>query len=84
MPAAAQWLLIAGRKIHDSVGKELYSGFMPSSDLWQDDESGLSKDRWAFWKRRLSWIQQQDALNEETRKLAADALTKTNDLESGL
>jgi hypothetical protein len=76
--------LIAGRKIYDSVGKEQSSGWMPSSDLWQDGESGLSKDRWAFWKLRLAWIQQQDALNEETRKLAADALTRMNDLESGL
>lgn len=84
MPAAAQWLLIAGRRIYEGVGKERFPGFVASSDQWPDDESGLSKQRWALWKRRLQWVQQQDALHQDTRTLAADAFKKMDDIESGL
>lgn len=69
--------------IYDSVDKEQSPGFMSSSDLWQDNESGLTKKRWALWKQRLRWIQQHDALNEDTRMLAADALNKMDKIESG-
>lgn len=69
--------------IYDSVDEEQSPGFLSSSDLWQDNESGLTKKPWALWKHRLPWIQQHDALNEDSRMLAADTLNKMDKIESG-
>lgn len=71
VPAAAQWLLIAGKAI---FGCTVDSHELDSHDSQSESKSGISRDRWNTWKKRLESLHSQEFLNARTRSLAKQAL----------
>ena len=84
VPAAVQWLLIAGEELYRRVNDPDQTNMVPPSDLYSESLPGLQKQRWDLWKERLSWVQTQDKLNDETRALAFQACERMRELEDKL
>lgn len=65
---------IAGHVIYSFIGRTDLAGFQslkyPQSDLWTGD-SGFSKERWDFWKKRLRWVEARSELKRRTQQDAA-------------
>ena len=59
VPAAAQWILIAG--------KEMYA-----SDFTVEDHL-TCREKWAKWRQRFANVAETEALEKETRRLAKEA-----------
>ena len=81
VPAAVQWLLIAGEELYRLVDDADQTNVIPQSDLYSENSPGLQKERWDLWKERLSWVQSQERLNDETKTLANQAYERMSDLE---
>ena len=81
MPAAAQWLLIAGSELYRLVDDSAQTNVIIPSDLYDDETPGLQKQRWDLWKARLSWVQEQATLNDQTKAVAKQAHAKMRELE---
>ena len=84
VPAAAKWILIAGREIFECVDTPSFATRLEPSDLWHDDKPGLSRERWTLWKTRLQWVGQQNVLNKETKTLAKEALDKMHEIDADM
>lgn len=86
IPAAATWLLIAGKTIYDQFAKE---------DIAQSDanvqaressaELPWSKRQWSRWKIRFQELasDQAQALDDECREFASRAAGKMTEVEAG-
>ena len=81
IPAAVQWLLIAGEELYRFVDDPDQTNIILPSDLYSENLPGLQKKRWDLWKERLSWVQSQERLNDETKTLANQAYKRMSDLE---
>ena len=76
-----QWLLVAGEALYRFVDDPDQTNIIPPSDLYSENLPGLQKERWDLWKERLSWVQYQDKLNDETKTLANQAYQRMRNLE---
>lgn len=73
IPAAAIWLLIAGRTIYDHcLGDETDDGWHMGT--WD-------RQRWERWKTQLGEFAESDDFNEECRDVAAQAVAKMLEIE---
>ena len=84
MPAAVQWLLIAGEELHRRVDDSEQKIVLPSSDLHSEELPGLRKQQWDLWKERLLWVQDQEKLNVETKALANQAYERIRKIEDNI
>lgn len=82
VPAAAQWILIAGDKIFECIDNEQFTTRLENSDLWQREISLSSKERWNLWRRRLHSISEMKDLRNETRAVAKKARVHMDDVEN--
>ncbi|RDL32008.1 uncharacterized protein BP5553_09410 [Venustampulla echinocandica] len=80
VPAAAEWILIAGRLIYNYIDEERFSALASTTDLWKG-KPRFSKERWAFWKSRLRWIEIQAKLADNTRSVAKKAADEMDEIE---
>lgn len=71
VPAAAQWILHAGRVISNT--EEELGPITRGGRLWKGTP-GFSKERWDFWKARFGWVQEQSEPSDETKKIAGEAV----------
>ena len=82
--AAAQWIFIAGNLYFQSEDnyEQTPRGGDPArgGKLWTG-KHGLCKERWAFWKERMRWMESNAELEDDTRKIAADAVEKMTEIE---
>ena len=80
IPAAAEWIAIAGREIFDAALEE--GPRVEAGGLWVaaggDDVVGV--ERWAFWRRRLRTLEGMDALGADVREAVARAARLTDHL----
>ncbi|OJJ96295.1 hypothetical protein ASPACDRAFT_63744 [Aspergillus aculeatus ATCC 16872] len=60
-----------------SLGREIRA-----YDKWQGSE-GWSKERWAFWKERFTWISTVTAPNRKTRRIAKNVVELMGRIEQG-
>jgi hypothetical protein len=82
VPAAVQWLLIAGSDLYELIDSPQIGNSIPPSDLYPEESSGLSQRRWALWKTRLLWVREQAELDVETKELANRAYTRMIEIET--
>ncbi|KAL0577541.1 hypothetical protein V5O48_004439 [Marasmius crinis-equi] len=88
IPAAAQWIFIAGSFIYQSdrewnpppnQGNPARGG-----PLIADVKQGFSKERWAFWKKGFETVSKNtgDPVAEKTREMAREAIEKMGEIET--
>lgn len=84
IPAAATWIIYAGRFIYDGATKEQGR----SSETHQLDlrylrrfKKQFSKERWDFWMETFEWVKENGNLKQETRNRAKDALERIIHIE---
>ncbi|MCJ1302281.1 hypothetical protein MMC08_005084 [Hypocenomyce scalaris] len=73
VPAAAEWLRIAGKYIYGKVADEENWALKTERDLWKGGER-MSEERWRSWKERLSWVARGEQLGQGTRDAANVAI----------
>lgn len=78
LPAAKEWLVIAGQLLRDHKVSE-HEGYAlgMQRNLWEGGKC-MSKERWAFWKERLMSARQDQRLKEATKQAAKEALDAMN------
>jgi len=89
MPAAAMWILIAGRIVYryckNNVDKVHPPGALRGTNgsiyLWLGGD-GFSLARWKFWKERFGEIAQLEAVETGARTLASQATNEMGKIES--
>lgn len=72
VPAAKEWLEIAGDRIFEGSDGEV-NEYLRERDLWKQQEAGR-KQRWDFWKGRLQSMVDSEKLALETREAAKKAV----------
>ncbi|KAK1230963.1 hypothetical protein PQX77_005937 [Marasmius sp. AFHP31] len=88
IPAAAQWIFIAGSLIHESdrewspppnQGNPARGG-----PLAQDVKKGFSQERWAIWKKGFQAVSKDagSRITEGTKDIATKALQKMEEIEN--
>ncbi|ETS76988.1 hypothetical protein PFICI_10862 [Pestalotiopsis fici W106-1] len=82
VPAAAVWIVNAGRKFHERcrLNKDLGADRISRRpyqvpDEFYKGEDTYNLDRWKFWKSRFGELQNDETLEESTRQWAARAYT---------
>lgn len=89
VPAAAQWMLHAGKAIFNSSDEVQEDEIQPSHglnspakvNLWKG-EPGFCKGRWTLWKTRFEWVHSVEELNIVSRGLARQAKKAMEEIES--
>ncbi|KAL5412493.1 hypothetical protein PMIN03_004265 [Paraphaeosphaeria minitans] len=86
VPAAAMWPIVLGKKLYereeDLTPKNANEGNPArGGDLWTGGPV-LSKERWAFWKKRFGDVAGQEGIAEETKNIAKEAVETMNKAES--
>lgn len=83
VPAAAQWILLAGECIWRFCKEKLgndgemveprWIGGYDGGELMWIGEPGFKVERWAFWKKRFGEIGRLERVEEDDRRLAKEA-----------
>lgn len=89
VPAAAQWVLHAGKIIFRSNDEVQEDEIQPSHglntpatvNLWKG-KPGFCKGRWTLWKTRFEWVHSVEELNIVSRGLARQAKKAMEEIES--
>lgn len=89
VPAAAQWMLHAGKAIFNSGDEVQEDEIQPSHGLdslaivklWKG-KPGFCKERWTLWKKRFEWAHSVGELNGVSRGLAWQAKKAMEEIES--
>lgn len=89
VPAAAQWVLHAGKTIFNSNDEVQEDEIQPSHgldspttvNLWKG-KSGFCMGRWTLWKTRFEWVHSVEELNIVSRGLARQAKKAMEEIES--
>ena len=84
LPAAAMWIIHAGRMVYHNTAKEYRrSAETHFSDIQylRKFSKPFSKERWDFWKERFAFLQDQENLKQRTRDSAREALDKMAEIE---
>ncbi|KAH8661629.1 hypothetical protein BGZ60DRAFT_89822 [Tricladium varicosporioides] len=89
VPAAACWILSAGKKIRENderhtnsvAGEDLLKRSPGSRGKLYSGATGFSNERWAFWRMRFGMLSREPALNEETRLYATQAVNEMLSIE---
>lgn len=76
VPAAATWMLYAGKKIRE----DCQAGY--EDDATGETKNGFSKERWEFWKKRFGDLADRKDLKRNTRAYAKQARDEMGRLES--
>ena len=76
VPAANEWLEIAGDRIFEASDGERI-GSLRERELWKPEGEG-SKQRWCMWKRRLQSMADNEEHGLETREAAKKAIEAMN------
>ena len=83
---AVQWILFAGRKLfltrNAQIDEAWRRGLEKETKLWRGD-SGLSWERWSFWKQRILSLRQQEMQDEGVQEVLVEAWTKMCDIDRG-
>lgn len=89
VPAAACWILSAGKKIREN--DERHTASIAGDDILKRSPGsrgklycgarGFSNERWAFWKTRFGMLSREPTLNEETRLYAMQAMNEMMSVE---
>lgn len=72
LPAATQWVLIAGEQVFQAISQDIHA--RPGA-LWDPvgDESSVTKERWCFWQYRFAELAESCAFDNETMDAARKA-----------
>ncbi|KAF9261120.1 hypothetical protein L218DRAFT_544881 [Marasmius fiardii PR-910] len=85
VPAAAQWIFIAGRLIYQSEREWVLPPNQGDpargGSLIPDIKKGFSKERWAFWKKGFEGIGEDSGEQKETKRIATEAWKKMDEIE---
>lgn len=89
VPAAAQWMLHAGKVIFNSGDEVRENEIQPSHGLgslatvklWKG-RPGFCKGRWTLWRKRFEWVNSMEELNAVSRGLAKQAKEAMEEIES--
>lgn len=92
VPAAGEWLKIAGSLIYkDVAAEEMNSALASVRDLWEraeemSEEKGkrgnsMNQERWEFWKERFRSINRTEELRQGTKDAADMAIKAMEDAE---
>ena len=89
VPAAAQWMLHAGKAIFNSGDEVQEDEIQPSHVLESlttvklcKGKPGFCRGRWTLWKKRFEWAQSVKELNGVCRGLARQAKKTMEEIES--
>lgn len=89
VPAAAQWMLHAGKAIFNCGDVVQEDVIQPSHGLdslaavglWKG-KPGFCKERWTLWKKRFEWVNSVEELNVVSREVARQAKKAMEEIES--
>lgn len=85
VPAAAQWILHAGKAIFncgDVVQEdEIQGNDLATVGLWKG-KHGFCKERWTLWKKRFELAHSVEELNAVSREVARQATKAMEEIES--
>jgi hypothetical protein len=89
VPAAAAWILGAGKALYEKdedvdpkhARKETKLEDLKEGERLWPASARFSKERWAFWKSRFDQFSGMEEVEEETRKVASEAVETMETIE---
>lgn len=82
IPAAATWLLVAGRTIYEHC-LDSQSPMLGENDRSREEwvEGQFSLQRWSCWKERLRTFTERRDFSDECREYSAHTVAEMNEIE---
>ncbi len=84
LPAAAMWMVYAGRLLYHNAAKEnrrRTETHRPDVRYLRKFDTRFCKERWGFWKERLELLRDCQILEQRTRDSAGEALSIMAEVE---
>ncbi|KAI0758063.1 hypothetical protein C8Q74DRAFT_294846 [Fomes fomentarius] len=86
VPAAANWILVAGHDVYQACYENGMGDGGPAEDCWLDDTAvdgflftgneGCNLERWGFWRARFDDVAQLDGVKPRVQQIAARAASE--------